>query len=328
MVAHRQVVIHSIERCRLASGWLDARLAPMNEWWVPLLEPDGLLLRERALAAVDPDAVLTALRSGRLRRIQRGIYLPRRVAASPLVLARAALLRSGVIGAVPSHATAARVHQIAVPQPDRVQHVPVTREPRRRDRRDLHFHTRSIGFGEVERRDGVPVTSVARTLADLATSLERLSAVWAIDDALRRRLCTKTDVVAVIERWRGGAGCVQARQRLDAADGVAESILETAGRLVRHDHGVPLPVPQYELWAPDGTLVARLDGAYLREKVALEYDGADPHGLPEAVFRDRWRQNGLPELGWTVLRFTWWDVMRDPEGVAARVQRTLCGRAA
>jgi hypothetical protein len=220
------------------------------------------------------------------------------------------------------------VHQIAVPDEHRVQHVTVTRQQRRRNRRDLHFHTRSIGCGEVERRDGVPVTSVARTLADLATSLERLPAVWAMDDALRRRRCAQADIIAVIERWRGGAGCITAWERLDEADGVAESILETAGRLVLRDRGVPLPIPQYELWAPDGTLVARLDGAYLREKVALEYDGADPHGLPEAVFRDRWRQNGLPELGWTVLRFTWWDVMRDPDGVAARVQRTLRRRAA
>ncbi len=300
----------------------------MHEWWVPLLEPDGLLLRDRALTAVDPDDLLTALRSSRLRRIQRGIYLPRRVEASPLVVARAALLSSGAVGAVPSHATAARVHQISVPDEHRVQHVTVTREQRRRNRRDLHFHTRSIGCGEVERRDGVPVTSVARTLADLATSLECLPAVWAMDDALRRRLCAKADIIAVIERWRGGAGCVTAWERLDGADGVAESILETAGRLVLRDRGVPLPIPQYQLWAPDGTLVARLDGAYLREKVALEYDGADPHSLPEAVFRDRWRQNGLPELGWTILRFTWWDVMRDPDEVAARVLRTLHRRAA
>jgi hypothetical protein len=269
-------------------------VTPMHEWWVDLLEPDGLLLRDRALTAVDPDNLLTALRSGRLRRIQRGIYLPRRVEATPLVLARAALLSSGVLGAVPSHQTAARIHRIAVPEEDRVQHVTVTREQRRRDRPDLRFHTRSIGCGEVERRDSVPVTSVARTLADLATSLERLRAVWAMDNALRRQLCTKVDVSAVIERWRGGAGCLSARQRLDEADGVAESILETAGRLVLRDRGVPLPIPQHELWAPDGTLVARLDGAYLREKVALEFDGADPHGLPEAVFRDRWRQNGLP----------------------------------
>ncbi|MGH3815532.1 MAG: DUF559 domain-containing protein [Pseudonocardiaceae bacterium] len=300
----------------------------MHEWWVSLLEPDGLLLRDRALTAVDPDDLLTALRSGRLRRLQRGIYVPRRVEASPLVVARAALLSSGAVGAVPSHATAARVHHVAVPDEHRAQHVTVTREQRRRNRSDLHFHTRSIGCGEVERCDGVPVTSIARTLADLATSLERLPAVWAMDDALRRRLCAKADIIAVIEKWRGGAGCVTAWERLDEMDGVAESILETAGRLVLRDRGVPLPIPQHELRAPDGTLVARLDGAYLREKVALEYDGADPHGLPEAVFRDRWRQNGLPELGWTILRFTWWDVMRDPDEVAATVLRALRRRAA
>ncbi|HEX2290550.1 MAG TPA: DUF559 domain-containing protein [Pseudonocardiaceae bacterium] len=312
----------------MAPGTLATMLGSMHEWWVCLLEPDGLLLRDRALAAVDPDDLLTALRSGRLRRIQRGIYLPRRVEATPAVFARAAQLSSGAPGALPSHATAARVHRIAVPEDDHVQHVTVTRDLRRRNRRDLHFHTRSIGCGEAERRDGVPVTSVARTLADVAASLDRLAAVWAIDDALRRQLCAKTDIIAVIQRWRGGAGCVMARQRLDEADGVAESILETAGRLALLDRGVPLPIPQYQLWAPDGTLVARLDGAYLREKVALEFDGADPHSLLEAVFRDRWRQNGLPELGWTVLRFTWWDVMRDPDGVAEIVQRTLRRRAA
>jgi hypothetical protein len=300
----------------------------MHEWWIPLLEPDGLLLRDRALTAVDPDDLLTALRSGRLRRIQRGIYLPRRVEAAPLVLARAALLSSGVVGAVPSHATAARVQDIVVPDDHRVQHVTVTRSQRRRNRRDLHFHTRSISCGEVEARDGVPITTIARTLADLTTSLDRLPAVWAMDDALRRKLCVRADVGAVIERWRGGAGCVRAWERLDEADGMAESILETAGRLVLRDRGVPLPIPQYVLRAPDGSLVARLDGAYLREKVVLEYDGTDPHGLPEAVFRDRWRQNRILELGWTVLRFTWWDVMRDPDGVAAAVRRTLRQRAA
>lgn len=299
----------------------------MHEWWSSLLEPDGLLLRDRALTAVDPDDVLTALRSGRLRRIQRGIYLPRRIETTPLVLARAALISSGVVDAVASHQTAAWVHQFAVPADHRVQHVKVPREQRRRNRPDLNFYTRSIGCGEVEEREGVPVTTVARTLADLATSLERMRAVWALDDALRRRLCAKADVGAVIERWRGGAGCISARERLDEADGKAESILATAGRLVLRDRGVRLPIPQHELWAPDGTLVARLDGAYLPEKVALEFDGADPHGLPEAVFRDRWRQNGLPELGWTVLRFTWWDVTRDPDGVAAIVQRTLRRRA-
>jgi hypothetical protein len=47
---------------------MDARPKAMHEWWFPLLEPDGLR-HERALTAVDPDNLLTALRSGRLRRI-------------------------------------------------------------------------------------------------------------------------------------------------------------------------------------------------------------------------------------------------------------------
>ncbi|HEX6403284.1 MAG TPA: hypothetical protein VF003_09045 [Pseudonocardiaceae bacterium] len=118
----------------------------MREWWISLLEPDGLLLRDKALTAVDPDDVLTALRSGRLRRIQRGIYLPRRIETTPLVLARAALISNGVVGAVPSHQTAARVHQLEVPDDHRVQHVTVTREQRRRNRPDLRFYSRSIGL--------------------------------------------------------------------------------------------------------------------------------------------------------------------------------------
>lgn len=305
-----------------------ATLLRMNEWWIDLLDSDGLLLRDRALTVVDPDDLLTALRSGRLRRIQRGIYLPRRIPATPFVMARAALLSSGIPGAVPSHATAARVHHIAVPEEHRVEHVTVTREQRRRNRRDLHFHTRSLSCGEVWVCDGLPITTVPRTLADLTTSLDRLPAVWALDDSLRRGLCSRAEIASVVEKWRGGAGCAQAWERLDEADGVAESFLETAGRLVLRDGKLPMPVPQYSLRAPDGSVVARLDGAYLREKIGLEFDGADPHGLPEAVFRDRVRQNRLSELGWTVLRFTWWDVLRDPAGVVATVQRTLRQRAA
>lgn len=299
----------------------------MDEWWTPLLEPDGLLLRDRALTEADPDQLLVALRSGRLRRLQRSVYLPRRLGATPARRARAAIISAGVPGAVASHATAARLHGVEVPAGHRREHVNVEREHRRRDRPDLGFHTRDLYDGEVVRRDGLPVTSVARTVADLTGVVDRLPAVWALDDALRRALTTRDEVAAVVGRWRGGAGCALARTRLDEADGLAESVLETAGRLALRDHGVPLPVAQYEVRAADGTVVARLDGAYPEHRVALEFDGADHHGLPEAVFRDRARQNVLTELGWTVLRFTWWDVVRDPAGVGERVRRTLAARA-
>src|SRR5262245_31078426 len=199
----------------------------MDEWWLPMLEPDGLLLRDRALAEVDPDQLLVALRSGRLRRVQRAVYIPRNVELRPLTAARAAILSSGVRTAVASHETAARVYGIALPGSRRREHVTVRLVLRRKDRKDLKFHTRAIALGDTRCFDGVPVTSPPRTLADLACLLDRLPAVWAIDDALRSRVCDRTQIEQVIRTWRGGPGSRLAAVRLSEADGRAESMLET-----------------------------------------------------------------------------------------------------
>src|SRR5436309_9864250 len=140
----------------------------MNEWWKPLLEPDGLLLRDRALLNVDPDRLLVALRSGRLRRVQRGVYVPRNVELRPLTAARAAILSSGIPTAVASHETAARVHDLALPGGRRCEHVTVQSDKRRKDRKDLRFHIRGLALGDTVSFDAVPVTSAPRTLLDLA----------------------------------------------------------------------------------------------------------------------------------------------------------------
>jgi hypothetical protein len=299
----------------------------MNEWWRPLLEPDGLLLRDRVLSAgIDPDSLLTALRSCRLRRIQRGIYAPRAVELTPLAIARAAVLSSGVLDAVASHLTAARVHGLARPGGTQPEHVTVARTVRRRDRRDLRFHGRGLRLGEVELYEGVAVTTVARTLVDLAGSLERLAAVWAIDDALRRGLCSRGDLRSAAQPYPTRTG-VAVSARIAEADGVAESILETAGRLALLDYGVPLPVAQYEVVDSSGAVLARLDGAYPEQRLGLEFDGRHHHDQPKAVLHDRRRQNRLEALGWHVLRFTWWDVVHDPAAFAADVRRAITRRA-
>lgn len=300
----------------------------MDGWWKSYLEPDGLVLRDRVLdAGVDPDALLSALRSCRLRRIQRGVYAPRAVELSPLAIARAAVLSSGVADAVASHLTAARVHGIPRPQGLRPEHVTVSRGTRRRDRRDLRFHGRTLRLGEVMERDDVPVTTAARTLVDLTGILERRDAVWAVDDALRRGLCSRAQLDDASLRYSGPAGPV-AVARIAEADGVSESILETAGRLAMVDHGVPLPMPQYQVFDRDGSLVARLDGAYPRQRLGVEFDGRAVHDQPDAVFRDRQRQNRLAQLGWMVMRFTWWDVVHDPASFTNEIRRALTRRSA
>jgi hypothetical protein len=297
----------------------------MEQWWLSYVAPDGLVLRDRVLAVEDPDRLLVAVRSGRLRRVQRAVYIPRTVEYTPGRAARAAIISSGVVDAVASHQTAARVHTIDSPEARRCEHVTVPADKRRKDRKDLKFHTRGLTLGDVVRFEGVPVTSVPRTLADLAAATDQLPAVWALDDALRRGLCTREDIESELRKWRGGSGCHVARTRLAKADGVAESILETAGRLALAAAGVPLPVPQYEIRLPNGRTV-RLDGAYPSRMLALEFDGRAVHESADAVLRDRDRQNALVALGWTVLRFTWWDVTHDSRRFTAVVARTLAGR--
>ncbi|RJQ71651.1 DUF559 domain-containing protein [Pseudonocardiaceae bacterium YIM PH 21723] len=297
-----------------------------DPWWEPLLEYDGLLLRGKALAHMDPDKILIAVRSGRLRRVQRAVYLPSDRPDTPLVRARAAVLSSGVPRAVASHGTAAKVHGIELVQPGSAEDVLVDNAVRRNDRKLLRFHRRALGPGEAEVIGGVPVTTIPRTLADLAADEERLLAVYALDSAIRGGLCTTDDVSVVLTNWRPAKSAIRVRLRLQESDGLAESPLETAGRLALRDAGLPLPTAQFQVWEQDGTLVARLDAAYPEQKIGIEFDGASVHDQVPALFRDRHRQNALGRLGWHVLRFTWWDVMRNPAAFVDAIHRTLADR--
>lgn len=246
---------------------------------------------------------------------------------SPLAIARAAVLASGISDAVASHRTAARVHGIEIPPGAFPEQVTVQRHHRRVRRRELVFHARTMDIGDVIVIGGVPVTSPARTLVDLAGSLNSLPAVWAIDDALRRGLTDRRAIARSCESRPGAPGEARARDHIRQADGKAESILETAGRLALVDAGLRLPVAQYRV--DDGAgFVAFLDGAYPDDKVGLEFDGHEPHSRPEAIFRDRRRQNSLMRLGWTILRFTWWDVMYGTEHYVAQVRGAVSSAAA
>lgn len=300
----------------------------MDEWLEAVREPDGLVMRDKALhAGVDPDQIMKALRTGRLRRLQRGIYVRREEELQPLTIARAAVRASGIDDAIASHRTAAAVHGIPVPQGLYPEHITVCRSDRRVRRKELAFHTRTMGLGDVEVINGVALTSPARTVVDLAATLPRLHAVWAADDTLRSGVVTRASLDRSL-RQRPGAPCDRiARERIAEADGKAESILETGGRLALADARLPLPVAQYRVVDGSG-FAAVLDGAYPDHQIGLEFDGQGPHSRPEAVFRDRERQNRLLALGWTILRFTWWDVMYGTPNFVGQVRAVLAAAAA
>ncbi len=66
-----------------------------------------------------------------------------------------------------------------------------------------------------------------------------------------------------------------------------------------------------------------MDFAYPEIKLAIEVDGFGVHGTPRAMAKDFVRQNGLVPHGWHVLRFTWRQVTRQPEMVAAAIRAAL-----
>jgi very-short-patch-repair endonuclease len=175
--------------------------------------------------------------------------------------------------------------------------------------------------------DGIPVTSPARTLIDIAAVAPRESVEEALDDALRRGIVSVARL-----RWRlselgnsGRRGVGTIRDLIAARGGgepVPKSVFET--RLLRHLRaaGLPIPVRQHEIRVR-GRLVARVDFAYPERRLAIEADSRRWHTGRVRWERDLARRNELTALGWRIVHVTWSELSSDPEGVARRIGEIL-----
>jgi hypothetical protein len=220
-------------------------------------------------------------------------------------LARAAVLSSG--GGVIGYQTAARLHGLqGLPRELEEPHVILGAHRTRAQRPGLRQHFRRLDPADVTDCGGIPVTSVPRTLTDLALRLERRTMVALADSGLHQGVIVPTDVPVAV---RG------------LVDGRAESPSESVARLVCVDAGIGPEALQWRVY--DGAeFVARLDIAWPEKKVALEVDSRH-HDEPAALYRDRERQNRLMNLGWTVLRVTWYDLTTNPVRVLVSLFRAL-----
>jgi very-short-patch-repair endonuclease len=113
------------------------------------------------------------------------------------------------------------------------------------------------------------------------------------------------------------------REALPLADARSESPLETRLRLILTRAGLPPESLQFNVRNEFGRVVARVDMAWPSLRLGIEADGVEVHGLPRALHHDRRRQNDLQEVRWTILRFTWDDVVNHPAEVIAKVRWTL-----
>jgi very-short-patch-repair endonuclease len=172
----------------------------------------------------------------------------------------------------------------------------------------------------------LPVTTAARTLIDLAAVVDDDALEQALEGALSdgrtslRQVGRRLDALS----RRGRPGLARVRRVLGRRleGGPSESELETRFVRVLRRARLPLPVRQHEVRL-GGRAVARADLAYPEARLLIELDGWSTHGTKPAFHADRRRQNMLVLAGWTLLRFTWADVVETPAAVVAAVLGAL-----
>lgn len=259
------------------------------------------------------------------QRVCRGQYVPAGQATAMSEVARHLVLTRAVTRelsdeAVVSHISAAVVHGLPIwCLPLNRVHVTRNRRTGARTGPKVRVHTAALDADEVVEVEGLRVTSVERTVVDLARKLPLARAVVLGDAALRDR--TTADRLAVqLERAKGSRGCPAARRAVAQFDGRAESPGESLSRLVMREAGLPPPQLQATILDGWGEFVGRVDFLFPERGVIGEFDGLVKYrgGSPETtVIKEKVREDALRALGWLVVRWTWSELDHPTRWLAA-----------
>ena len=276
------------------------------------------------------------VRQGVLAHVRRGAYVRTEAGEEPsstedrhrlLVRAVAAQV---LPGAVVSHGSAAVLHGLPVWN-DAISHVHLTRSRSTgaKRRADVDLHSAALPPAHAVLLDGVPVTSLARTVADLGRTRSFAQAVAAGDRAVRLGLDfgDLEDVLRTMEQW---PGVRQSRRVNNFLDGRSESAGESVSRVRLWEQGLPIPIPQREIYDASGTMIARVDFAWEDYRTVGEFDGKLKYGalvkpdqrVEDVLFAEKLREDALRDAGWQVVRWVWADLRR-PGLLRERVLRAF-----
>jgi hypothetical protein len=177
----------------------------------------------------------------------------------------------------------------------------------------------------VTRQHGVRITTVARTVVDLARTSSFRDGVVVADSALHAGKATKADLTAVVEACRGWPGSQRALRVVAFSDHRSESVLESISRAAFHEQGLPPPELQVRLGGDFG-FVGRVDFFWPGHKTVGEADGAVKYADTTRAIAQLERDKLLRQAGFEVVHFTWRDIIHAPAQVA-RDLRSAFARA-
>lgn len=285
----------------------------------------GLVTRRQLITiGLHPDAVDSRVRSGRLAPVERGVYALGHAELRREGRLLAAVLASGS-DAVLSHRSAAALWGLR-PFGGTFVEVTIPSHRGRRRRADLRVHrSAELPATEVTRFHGIPITTVARTLLDLAALVPPHHLRRAIERAVELELFDLDELVRVLgahPRRPGRPALLAVLADLrDHEMPRTRSDSEAAFLQLCLDHG--LPRPQVNRF--DGR--REVDFRWPDQRLVAEVDGWTFHRDRRAFARDRARDRRLLAEGYRVARFTASEVAARPAALA-RELAALLGRSA
>ena len=256
-------------------------------------------------------------KSGALHRRHRGVYVVGHLALAPHANEAAALLACGQRSLI-SHRSAAYLWGLSEHQPAVVDVTLVGRRCRPKDGVRLH-NVSTLDPADIRNRAGLPVTSPARTLVDLAADATYAELDRGVSEARIKGLLRNDELQTALERAgrRHGTAMMRAFLRSEDGRGFTRSEAERRTRALLRQARLPVPrvnarVAGYEidfLWEP--------------ERVIVEVDGYAYHGNRRAFERDRRKDLALTSAGYLVIRISWRQLDEEPFVVVAHVARAL-----
>jgi hypothetical protein len=297
------------------NGPVDRSIAALAEAQHGVVARRQLLGMGIDLSAGDLEGRLTR---GALLALHRGVYAVGHARVTQEGRWMAAVLACGP-GAALSHRSAGQLWGLVA----RHGSVPeVTRARGFRGRPGIRAHRSKLPPDELEVVDGIPVTSVSRTLLDLSAVLSPSQLDGALNEAEVRRLTSVLSLPDLLRRYPGRRGAAGLRAALeDGAAGVTRSELERRFAALLATSGLPAP-------RRNGRIAVRgrfyeLDCVWERERAIVELDGRAVHGTHRAFEADRERDRILLAEGWRPMRVTWRQLRDEPEAIIGDLKRLL-----
>jgi Protein of unknown function (DUF559)/Transcriptional regulator, AbiEi antitoxin len=255
------------------------------------------------------------LRLGRLLPLYRGSYavgqrrLPREARWMAAVLAVGP-------GTVLSHRPAGAHWQIV-----RWSGVPEVTTPRKvSSRRGIRVHVADLPKDEITTLHGIPVTTVPRTLLDMAADLPERQLERALNETEVRRLWDELSLNHLLDRYPGRSGTRAIKAVLRKRNqGATLTRSELEDRFIELVDAGGLPRPQVDVLV-EGFLA---DAVWRRERVVVELDGRRTHDTVESFESDRERDRILSVAGWRPIRITGRQLVADRASLVADLRRLL-----